>query len=317
MPDPILMLSAMAVAGMASAVILWICGWPWRAARPTWVKTGWVLGVGVGSVLGCWLLGMWPHWPLRQDQDRLLGLVFPALMVIELLACYPGVPCWQIRLLRFTVVAGCAPVLLFGTTYLPDLVVSGSPEWSPARAWSILGGMAVALAGVWALLGRLARRAPGPSHQLYLAGTIAGAAVTVMLSGYASGGQIGLPLAAALLGGSVAAIVLPQPSRGIGPVGVAVVGLFSLLVIGHFFGHLTTAHAILLMLAPLLGWLPELPYLRRLPSWARGLARVIVVGALVSAVVVHAQRKFVEDFRSPSGSPPKEPSIQDYMDFGR
>ena len=38
------------------------------------------------------------------------------------------------------------------------------------------------------------------------------------------------------------------------------VGLFSLLVIGHFFGELTTAHAILLLFAPLLGWLPELPY---------------------------------------------------------
>jgi hypothetical protein len=44
---------------------------------------------------------------------------------------------------------------------------------------------------------------------------------------------------------------------------------------------------------------------------------VILVGALVSAVVVHAQRKFVEDFQSPSGTATKEPSIQDYMDFGR
>ena len=81
-----------------------------------------------------------------------------------------------------------------------------------------------------------------------------------MLSRYASGGQIGLPMAAGLLGASVAALVLPGPSRGTGPIGVAVVGLFSLLVIGHFFGELTTAHAILLLCTPLLGWLPELRY---------------------------------------------------------
>jgi hypothetical protein len=317
MPDPILIMSAIGLAGTAAAVVLWICGWPWRAARPIRVKTGWVLGVGIGFILGCWFLGIRPHWPIRQDQDRLLGLVFPALMVVELVACYPGIPCWRIRLLRFTVVAGCGPALLFGSTYLPDLKVSGSPEWSPVRAWSTLAGMAVILGGVWGLLGRLARRAPGPSHQLCLAGTIAGAAVTVMLSGYASGGQIGLPLAAALLGASVAALVLPATSRGIGPIGVAVVGLYSLLVIGHFFGRLTTANALLLMFAPLLGWLPELPYARRLPPWARGVSRLILVGALVSAVVVHAQMRFAEDFRSPSGPPTKEPSIQDYMDFGQ
>ena len=317
MPDPILIVSAMGLAGAGAAAVLWICGWPWRAARPTRVSTGWVLGVGVGFILGCIILGIWPHWPLRQDQDRLLGLVFPAVVVVELLAGFPKVPRWLIWPLRLMVVVGGAPVLLFGSTYLPDLTGSGSREWSPALTRLILGALAAAQASVWALLALLARRAPGLSHQVCLAGTIAGAAVTVMLSGYASGGQIGLPLAAALLGASVAALVLPGSSRGTGPIGVAVVGLFSLLVIGHFFGQLTTAHASLLLCAPLLGWLPELPYLRRLPPWARGLARVILAGALVSAVVVHAQKKFVENFRSPSGSAAKEPSIQDYMDFGR
>ncbi len=53
MPDPILIVAAMGLAGAASAVLLWICGWPWRAARPTRVNAGWVLGVGVGFILGC------------------------------------------------------------------------------------------------------------------------------------------------------------------------------------------------------------------------------------------------------------------------
>jgi hypothetical protein len=67
----------------------------------------------------------------------------------------------------------------------------------------------------------------------------------------------------------------------------------------------------------LLGWIPELPYIRRLPSWARGLASVLLVGALVSALVVLAQRKFDRDFQSPSGAGTEEPSVQDYLNFGK
>jgi hypothetical protein len=98
---------------------------------------------------------------------------------------------------------------------------------------------------------------------------------------------------------------------------VPIVGLFSLLVIGRFFGQLTTAHAILLVLAPLLAWIPELIYPRRLPPWARGLLRLVLVGSLVAAVLVHAQSKFNHDFQSPSGSGSKEPSLEDYMNFGK
>ncbi len=317
MPDPILIVTAVGIAGIVSAVVLWTCGWPWRDPQLTWVSAGWVLGVAAGLVLGCLILGIRPQWPLRQDQDRLLGVAFPAIIVVEVLAVSSKVPRWLIWTLRLVVAIGCAPVLLHGSSYLTDLAGPGTREWSPGLATLILGGLTVALAGVWALLTLLARQAPGLSHPVSMAVAIAGAAVTIMLSGYASGGQIGLPLAGALAGASAASLVLPVRSRGSGPIGVAVVGLFSLLVIGHFFGQLTAAHAALLLCAPLLAWLPELPYARRLPTWARGLVRVFLVGTLVSAVVVHAQRKFVEDSQAPSGSASKDPSIQDYMDFGR
>ena len=98
---------------------------------------------------------------------------------------------------------------------------------------------------------------------------------------------------------------------------MAIVGLFSLLVIGRFFGELTSVHAVLLFCAPLLGWLPELPYVRRLPAWARGLARVILVGAVVLAVIVWCPEKVQPRFPSPRSSGAEEPSAQDYMDFGK
>jgi hypothetical protein len=102
-----------------------------------------------------------------------------------------------------------------------------------------------------------------------------------------------------------------------GPIGIGVVGLFSLLVIGSFFGELRPAHAILLFGAPLLGWIPELPYLRRFRPWARDLLRVLLVGLLVSGVLVDAAWRFATSSQSPTGSGAEEPSAQDYLDFGK
>ena len=273
--------------------------------------------MGAGFFLGCWVLGIRPHWPPREDLDRLLALVLPAVMVVELLAAFPGRRAGSSgrcgRPSRRVARASCC----YGSSYLTDLAGPGTREWSPGQAWLILGGLAAARGTVWVLLAILARRAPGLSHASMPGGHKRrggghGDALRIC------DGRAGRTAAGGCSsGGRVAVLVLPRSSRATGPIGVAIVALFSLLVIGRFFGQLTSAHAILLFCAPLLGWLPELPYLRRLPPWTRGLARVILVGALVSVVVVDAQRKFVEDSKAPSGSEPNEPSIQDYMDFGR
>jgi hypothetical protein len=319
MPEPVLILTAMGIAVAASALIFVICGWRWRrAAGPPWLNAGWVLGVGFGLLLGCWALRIRPHWPPSEVIDRLLGLVLPAVLVVELLAVFPKVPRWLVWTLRLALVAGSARVLLQGTSYITDLAGPGTSEWSPPLAWVIFGGLGALEAAVWALLSLLDRRAPGPSVPVCLAVASAGAALTVMFSGSASGGQVGLPLAAAIVGSTTAMLVLTRSSRGTGPLGVPIIGLFSLLVMGRFFGELPSAFALLLFCAPLLGWLPELPYVNRLPSWARGLARVLLVGALVSALVVLAQRKFDRDFQSPSGAAgTEEPSVQDYLIFGK
>ena len=299
MPDPVLMLTAMAIAFVVSAVLLGVIGWQTRQVGSSAFDIGWILGVAAGFTLGCWVLGSRPHWPPRDDQERLLALILPAVAVVELLAAFPKVPRWLIWPLRLMIVAGGARVLLHGTTYITDLTGPGTSEWSPSLAGQIFAGSAALEAAVWVLLCLLACRAPGPWLPVCLAGTTAGTAVTVMLSGYATGGQVGLPLAAALMGATSAALVLNRKSPRTGPLGVAIVGLFSLLVMGRFFGELTSVHAVVLFCAPLLGWLPELPYARRLPPWARGLARVILVGTVVLAVIISAQRKFSHDFAPP------------------
>jgi hypothetical protein len=316
MPDPMLILKSGAAAVLSAAVVLLFCAWPWRKSHPARTSIGWVLGVAMGFSVGCWLLGLHPNWPPREDQDRLLLILFPALIGVELLGSVPGRIRSLIWLLRLAIAAGAARILLHDTSYLEELAGLGSREWTPAQTWMILGALAAALAGVWALLAWLARRAPSGWVALSVALACAGAAITVMLSGYASGGQIGLPLAGALIGALAASLVLSPPSEGFGGLSLGIVGLFTLLVIGRFFGQLATSYAILLFAAPLLSWLPQLLYTRRLAPQLRGLLGVILTAAPVAVALILAQQKFVAESKQTSpGS--QEPSLQDYLDFGQ
>jgi hypothetical protein len=101
-------------------------------------------------------------------------------------------------------------------------------------------------------------------------------------------------------------------------VGAGVVGLFALLVIGHFFSKLTTANAALLFGAPLLLWLTEIPFLGRINSRLRAFAGLSLAGLPVVLAVVLAWQKFAQDSAQPSAIPQTpQPSLQDYLDFGK
>ena len=259
------------------------------------------------------MLGKIPQWPPVEDRDRLLLLVLPAVLVVELLATFPRVPRWLIWPLRGVLALGVAPVLLHGTSYLSNQAGPGTADWSTSQACLILGGLAAFLVVVWALLGLLAARAPGVSTAVCLAISSAGAGLAVMISGYMSGGQTGLALAGAVSGGVVVTLVLRWSSRGTRPLGVAIVGLYALVVIGRFFGELSSAHAIVLFASPLLAWLPELPLVRRLPRWAHNVTRVLLVGLLVSAIVVAEVREFVESSPSAGTTEFEEPTVPDQV----
>lgn len=310
MPDPIVMSKAAGVALLTAAAILGLSAW-WgrrRGAGTTWSDAGWVVGIGAGYYLGCWMLEFVPRWPIREDLDRLLGLVIPGVLVVELLGAFPRIPRWLTWTLRVVVAGLGARVLLHGSIYLTG---PESSAWSPSQEGLILGSIAAAETVAWVLLARLAHRPAGASLPIALSIAIGAASVTIMLSAYLAGGQAGLPLSAAVLGASLAAMALPDASRSIGPVGISVVGLGALLVIGRFFGELRTDHAIILFAAPLLAWVPELPKLRKLPPWGRGLLRVLLVGLVVSGVLADAGRRFVARAGA-DASKSGEPSLEDY-----
>ena len=108
------------------------------------------------------------------------------------------------------------------------------PDWSPTQTWLILGGLGASLAVVWIGLALLWRRVPGRSVPNALSISCAGTVLVLMLSAYATGGPLGIPLAAALIGAALVAPTLASPSKAV-PLGVGVVGFFGILVLGRFF----------------------------------------------------------------------------------
>ena len=315
MPDLVTLAVALTAAAITAALFLILCSLPWRQPRPTVVALGWVLGAATGFALGCWLLGVQPHWPPREDQDRLLLLLMPAVVMIEVLAV-TALPRWLGWLLRAIAALAAARVLLHGTSYITDLTGPDSSEWTPAQIGLVLGGLGAALLTVWGALAVLTTRPSGKSLPLVLALASGAAAVAIMLSGYATGGQLGLPLAAALAGAALVSFFLPAPEAPAEvPIGVGVVGLFGLLLIGRFFGTLTTANAALLGLAPLLGWLPELPVLARMQPMLRAALPVLLAGGLLAFAVSQAKQQYVAAAGpAPAG---REATIDDYSNFGR
>jgi hypothetical protein len=318
MAEPVLLLKASAAAAVLAALAVLLTGWPWRQPRPGWTAAGGALGLGAGFLAGAWALGQVPHFPPREDQDRLLLVLLPAVGGAEVAAAFLGRRAWLAWSLRLFVAAGAARTLLHGSIYVTDSGVPGTREWSPAQTWLILAGLAAALAANWALLGRLANRRAGRTALCVLALTTAGAGVTIMLSGYTSAGQLGFPLAAGLVGTAAASLALAGTVDLRGPAGVGVVGLFALLVVGRFFGELSTANAALLFAAPLLGWLPELLPARRVGPRVRGVVRVALAAVPVAIVLALAVQRFQADSAQPSSTPgASEPSVDDYLNFGK
>ncbi len=277
MPDFNLMGVAVLASFAAAAVPLLLAAWPWRKSHPLRLRLGWVLGLGAGTYAGCGVLGQWPRWPAPEDRDRFLVILLPLTLAVEIAAAVGGGRRWLTWLLRLSLAGAAAPILLYNSVYLADLTGPHSAEWSPTQSVLILLGLAATLAAVWALLSLLQVRTSGRSAAPALVLSSLAAAATVMLSGYYQGGLLGLPLAGAVTGATLASFAAPAQPNTNGCIGVGVIGLFSVLLIGRFFGSLPTVSALCLLLAPLLAWVSEAPGVRKLGPILRAAARVVVV----------------------------------------
>ncbi|HKD35962.1 MAG TPA: hypothetical protein VKB78_04150, partial [Pirellulales bacterium] len=236
------------------------------------------------------------HWPPLEAADRLLVYLLPATVVAEIVAVVVSQRRWLACFPRALVAVPAGWILLQGSVYLASSAsFASSDTWSPREKWLYLGGMAAGLLFAWLSLGRLAARRPNRAIPLALAMTAGAAGITIMLSGYATGGQMGVPLSAAMAAAAIASFLIAGPIEWRGTVGVGVVMLFGLLVLGRFFGSLSTLHAVLLMVAPLLVWVGELPLVSKQRAWQRAAIRLFVVAILLSVVVFRARQKFAAD----------------------
>lgn len=299
MPDPIVILKAVVLAAVTTSIVILIAS---RLQSRLGTRLGGAVGTGAGALAGAWMLGLISRIPPSDALERFLLFLFPIAVVTE------SITRDRIRsILRLVVSASVTPLIVYKSSYVTDLFGPGSREWSPAVTAAIYVGLAIVLFATWTAVSRLAERS-GRSVAFAVAGTAGGTAVTVMLSGYASGGQLGMAVAAAV--GVLALLGGRHSSPGIG---VATVGLFSLLVVGRLFAGLTTLNAVLLFAAPLFAWFPDLLARRsnsmRLATSLQTGLRIALPLAVVAVALVLAQQKFAAD----SAGHPGEASSSDYQ----
>jgi hypothetical protein len=292
MADFNLMGLALAVSAGAAGLTLLLAAWLWRKPNPLRLRLGRVLGIGVGIYAGCAVLGQWPRWPAPEDRDRFLVVLLPATIAVEIAAVAAARPRWLAWLLRLSLAGVAAPILLYNSVYLAD--PTSRYYWPPVAAALTLLALAAVLAATWGLLALLQACAPERSTSPALVLTLLATALTVMLSGYYRGGLMALPLAGAVAGATLASFTAPAERGTDGCLGVGVVGLFSVLLIGCYFGSLPMASALCLLCAPLLAWVGEAPGVRRLWPILRAAARLGLVAVPLVLVVTMAILQFLE-----------------------
>lgn len=302
MPDVAALGQALVIAALVAAATLLAFAavaraWPAARRYSAWLSLGRLAGLAAGFYAGCGLLGQWPHWPATEDRHRFLSIVLPASFLAEGLAARPWRSRWPACLLRLAVAAGAAPLLLYQSVYVTNLAGTNSAEWSPVAVPVIFAFLAALLAATWGLLARLQSHSGERACACTLALCCLAAGVTVMLSGYFTGGELGWPLAGALAGVALGSFASP-PTDSRAVLGVGIVGLFAVLTIGRFFGSLPTPTALCLLLTPLLAWVAAAPGIRTWPAAGRTAAGLVLLAAVLAVIVARAQRKFDEAFRA-------------------
>ena len=301
MPDPILYLKAFLAVVVASAIVLLALRLVVRRSTDSLAAAAGVLAISAGLVVGYDVLFFTWTWSPANALNRFLMIVLPATLIVELLTAvfHSGLYSRSLMIvLRLTLYACAGWILLHDSVYLSGVGRDNTDAWTLTQTIAILCGGFSGLIVVWSLLRRLSRRSASCSITLSLAMAVLCTGLATMMAGYIKGGVAAIPLTATLLG---IALVSPVLTNGLGDsgepylqgtIGIGVIGLFSLLCIGHFFGQLNGLHAIVIFLTPLLCWISELPGLVSTPPLQKFSIRLIAVTIPLAAVLFVAKRDF-------------------------
>ena len=288
MPDPKLYLLAMGASAIASLLFVLVAIAVARPASSTRLNVVSILGIGFGLAVGYQVLSLRLAWPPVNGLDRLLLIIVPLALGIELIAAFPWVPRSIPRAMRICLAVAAPRILLHGSVYLSGPGIDRDLWQSAAQ----LVLCSLLLIGLWRLLSLLSVRSPGISIPLAVAMTIQSGGLAIMMAGYIKGGAATIPLAAALVGTTVATCLMRKQARLSGAIGIGVIGLFGVLFIGRFFGRLSTVCALTLLLTPLLLWVSEIPLLRLRKPWLVGVSRLLLVVIPLAVVVTLAKQAF-------------------------
>ena len=314
MPNVMHVGQAVAVAAVIAAMLFFWAGGLGRRPMASFRECGWPLGIGAGFVAGFWMLGVVPSGRFADDQERLAFLVVPLITLVETLLCAlrPS-RSWAMGL-RSLVASSICPILLHGSVYMAGDAVAGAHGWTPAALLAGVGaGVTIALL---TLIG-LAQREKGVAVGWCLGLTTFAAGLATMLSGYLTGGQLALPMAAVMMVACGMSQLLTGGGLDAGGVSVGFVGLAGVLMIGHFFGSLSVVHALVLCVVPLLCCVMEMVSRQVLSPWRRGIVALGCSAALLACVVWHAHDRFKAASSTARRDAAGAPAVEDYLNYGR
>ena len=288
MPDLKLYLLAMVLSAIASLLFVLATTAVARPASATRLNVASILGIGFGLAVGYNVMSLRLAWPPANGLDRLLLVIVPSAIGIELIAGFPCIPRSVAWLMRIGLAAAAPRILLHGSVYLSG-PGSDQDRWQSAAQLVLCS---ILLIGAWQLLTWLSARSPCATIPVSLAMTTQAAGLTIMMAGYIKGGAATIPFAAALVGTTVATELMRKRIGSSGAIGIGVVGLFGILFIGRFFGRLSTLCALTLLLTPLLLWVSEMPLLKHRKPWLVASLSCLLIAIPLAVILVLAKQDF-------------------------
>lgn len=226
------------------------------------------LAAGLGFVLGYFgIVGALPSFPPRDSTQMLFFLAAGA-----------GIVGWfEGRASARSQLALLAPRVLLSALVPLLLLRNLVPHWEAPEATRVVALAMLAVLLAWCGTDALVERRKGPSLPACLWLATTGAALSLLISGFALGAQFAGLLAAMMGAAVVATWMRPELSLARGTATVTLVLLGALAITGVHLAELPPVTGLLLLLAPLAAWAPELGPLASLPPRRAALVRLLAV----------------------------------------
>jgi hypothetical protein len=257
--------------GAICLIVLVLSVWTTRRER----NVQWAVPIAIGTAftIGYYLLHPVRRFP-PQDQGGWLVFLTPVLMVLA-----AADSAWRLPL-KFRAVA---VEILAGAFALLLLVPLSNPSVAASRSTVAVVSLIVWL--TWFSLDRLSlRRGPRELSVVLVLIALANAVIIGTSGSVIYGLQAGT-LVAVTFAILIATIAFPRVAVQRGATLLFTFIWLGLLMNGHFWSDVTLPHAVLLLIAPHLGWLGELPGLRGDRFWKSAIRIAIMLVPLLIAGV--------------------------------